>query len=467
MKPRRLCHWRACVVLLQLATAAGAGEVLEFGRLGKVTLYRPAGPVPGQVVLMLSDEAGWAPAMAGIASHLAARGMLVAGIDTRMFRAQLLHSEEGCTFTAGDLESFAHFLEGRLQLARYVNPVVVGSGLGAALAYVSLVQAPAGTFKGAVSLDFHPDLAWPRPLCAGPGPGLQAASLAGGRQVLKPATRLQDRWLALCLHDAARCDTDDIRKFVAAIPGAQAAVLPDGAPGSAAAVDDLTRIAAAVEQVAGRDAPAEHRLDASIADLPLVEVPASGRSRDLFAIMLSGDGGWAGLDRGVAAALAARGIPVVGWDSLRYFWTRRTPEGAAGDLARIVGHYALAWKKSRAIVIGYSMGADVMPFLANRLPAAVRPQVDRIALLGPGTEAFFEFHVDFWLGRTTGGRPIAPELARLPAARVLCVSGREEPVSLCRQAAAAALERVELPGDHHFGGAYDRLGKLLADFAGS
>ncbi len=467
MKRRYLFRYVAGLVLLQLATAVSANEALEFGRLGKVTLYRPAGPVPEQVVLLLSDDTGWTAAMAGTASQLAGSGMLVAGIDSRAFRTQLLRSEEGCTFTAGDLESFAHFLEGQQQLARYVNPAIVGTGLGATLAYVTLVQAPAGTFTGAVSIDFRPDVAWPRPLCKGLGPGLQAARLAGDRQALQPAAQLQDPWIVLCSRGDSFCAGATGQRFIAAIPQARAMLPANGAAGPAVAANDFAGITTAVERIAASHAPAEGRLHASIADLPLVEIPAIGKARDRFAVMLSGDGGWAGLDRGVAAALAARGIPVVGWDSLRYFWTPRTPEGAARDLARIVDHYALAWNKSRVVVIGYSMGADVMPFLANRLPVEARLRVDRMALLGPGTEAFFEFHVGFWLGRMTGGRPIAPELAHLSADRVLCVSGSEEPQSLCRQGAASSLRRVELPGDHHFGGAYDRLGELLAEFAGS
>lgn len=59
-------------------------------------------------------------------------------------------------------------------------------------------------------------------------------------------------------------------------------------------------------------------------------------------IVLSGDGGWAGLDKAVAAELNARGVPVVGWDSLRHFWDARTPDGAAHDLDRLIRYYARA-----------------------------------------------------------------------------------------------------------------------------
>lgn len=59
--------------------------------------------------------------------------------------------------------------------------------------------------------------------------------------------------------------------------------------------------------------------------------------------------------------MAARGIPVVGFDSLRYFWKKRTPEGLAADLDRVLRYYGRHWGKSKLILIGYSQGADVLP----------------------------------------------------------------------------------------------------------
>jgi type IV secretory pathway VirJ component len=88
--------------------------------------------------------------------------------------------------------------------------------------------------------------------------------------------------------------------------------------------------------------------------------------------LLSGDGGWAGLDKNVAAALSAKGVDVVGVDSLRYFWSRAH---AAGTGRRSRSHRALLraqWKKSGALLVGYSQGADVLPFAINRLPAATQ-----------------------------------------------------------------------------------------------
>src|SRR6185369_2177539 len=70
-----------------------------------------------------------------------------------------------------------------------------------------------------------------------------------------------------------------------------------------------------------------HRAD-RLRSLPLIEIPAllpAGAQRDAMAVLLTGDGGWAVTARGLSRELAKGGIPVVGWNSLRYFLTRKDP----------------------------------------------------------------------------------------------------------------------------------------------
>ena len=158
-----------------------------------------------------------------------------------------------------------------------------------------------------------------------------------------------------------------------------------------------------------REAPAEPTLE----DLPLVELPTAGAASQM-AVIYSGDGGWRDLDKQIAGVLAREGTPVVGVDSLRYFWREKTPEMVASDLARILRHYRARWGAQRVLLVGYSFGAGILPFAVHRLPSDLRDSVAQISLLGLTPRAPFQVSVGGWLG-TSNRRPAGP--ARAEAAR--------------------------------------------------
>jgi type IV secretory pathway VirJ component len=199
--------------------------------------------------------------------------------------------------------------------------------------------------------------------------------------------------------------------------------------------------------------------------LPIIEVPASSTAdaSDAFAIIMSGDGGWAGLDQDVAAAVSARGIPVVGLDSLRYFWTARTPDSIAADTDRMIRYYLAHFGKKRVLLIGYSQGADVLPFAVNRLPDATKASVALMAILGMSEHALFEFHVSSWISDDTSGPATLPEVKRITGMPVLCIYGEDEHDSLCPKLDPGKFNIVRVKGGHHFDGNYAALaGDILA-----
>jgi type IV secretory pathway VirJ component len=194
---------------------------------------------------------------------------------------------------------------------------------------------------------------------------------------------------------------------------------------------------------------------------------AAGTSGDTLAVLLTGDGGWAEIDKGIAGALAARGIPVLGWSSLEYYWSPRTPDTAARDLEAVLRHYLVAKGKSRILLVGFSFGADVLPFLASRLPADLKARVAGIALIGLSMHAQFEFHVSGWLGgHGDPNFPTGPEVARLKGLPVLCLQGQEDDDSACRGIPAGYAGTLVLPGGHHLGGDYARVGALILEGLG-
>jgi type IV secretory pathway VirJ component len=190
-----------------------------------------------------------------------------------------------------------------------------------------------------------------------------------------------------------------------------------------------------------------------VGDLPITLTPAP--PGPLLAVLLTGDGGWAAGDKSMAKALAQRGVAVAGLNSARYLERVRTPDEAASDLARIVRHFLETWHRERVVLIGYSGGADLIPFMVSRLPADLRDKVVLTALLGPGQWASFEFSL-LDIARAHARQdayPVQPEVAKLRGTPVLCLYGSRDRGAICPALDDAGLARaVEHPGGHRVGG---------------
>jgi type IV secretory pathway VirJ component len=205
-----------------------------------------------------------------------------------------------------------------------------------------------------------------------------------------------------------------------------------------------------------------------VSDLPVVEVP-SARSGPRMALLLSGDGGWVAADEGLAAALAEHGVSVVGLDSLRYFWKRRTPEAATRDVTRILAHYRTAWSRPDVLLVGYSRGADIVPIIAGRLPPEEHAHLKLVAMLGPARFAELEVHaVDLFTSKKRAGAISTEEAVRSTAAAVpmVCIYGSDEHDSLCPLVADLSwVKVVRRRGGHRISGEYDELARAILDAA--
>lgn len=199
--------------------------------------------------------------------------------------------------------------------------------------------------------------------------------------------------------------------------------------------------------------------------LPLVEVPATRGNSDTLVVFVSGDGGWAAIDKSISKVLADNGMPVVGLNALEYFWTKRSPEAASRDLQTIVQRYTTAWKKNRLMFVGYSRGADVLPAMISRLPNETKARIDLIALLGPSPKVQFEFHVADWLHNAAGGVAVGPEIDKLGGHHILCLWGQDDRDSLCPALAGSNVDKVMLKGAHHFDGEYEKLANIILEHA--
>jgi type IV secretory pathway VirJ component len=453
------------IFVLPANRARAEESTLTFGRFGTVTVYRHK-PHPANVILFVSGDGGWNKGVVDMARQLAGLDALVAGIDIIHYLKQLSASNEPCSYPAADFENLSHFLQQQLGFPQYKVPVLIGYSSGATLVYATLAQSPPGTFLGAISLGFCPDLPLDKHFCRGSGLSMETGPKGKGINFL-PCTHLKDPWIALQGTVDQVCDPTATRQFVSQVSLGEIIMLPKVGHGFSVPANWMPQFREAFLKLARRQAAGAAATDAGLADLPLVEVPAAGPPRDTLAVIITGDGGWAGLDREIAAGLADAGIDVVGLNSLKYFWTPRTPDRLGADLERILRHYLSRWKKNRVLLVGYSMGADVLPFAVNRLSPTLREQVSAVALLAPGRKASFAFHLANWLGGGEDeGQPIKPEVAKIEGPEIICIYGQTETDSLCPQLAGGRVDIIAMEGGHHFGGDYETLIRTLVAHAG-
>jgi type IV secretory pathway VirJ component len=426
------------LLLVTVATGTAVGREIDAGRLGSLPLVLPDGEVQ-EVVFLFSDRTGWNAELDRAAARLSASGAVVLEVDLPTYLANLGKSDDrDCHYLISEVEDASKRLQRELGLPHYLSPILAGTGMGSALAYAALAQAPAATIAGAASDGLATELATRLPLCPGAPPTRTSSGFDYGPKADLPG------WWRLGVPP----EQEDIAEpFVSGIAKAELVGVPD------AGLD--ARLAALLEPPVGT--PAE---SASVGELPLVELPAR-EPGNLMAVFYSGDGGWRDLDKQISDVLADHGIATVGVDSLRYFWEEKTPEQVADDLTAILRHYRSAWDRKDAILLGYSFGAGILPFAVNRLPPSERATIRQISLLGLEELAPFEFHLTEWLGAGNGdARPVLPEIEKLDPALIQCFYGAEDQ-SACTAPEFDRAERIETAGGHHFDGDYAALAEKI------
>jgi type IV secretory pathway VirJ component len=439
-------------------------ESLTFEPFGKITLYYET-PQPAQVALFVSGDGGWNLGVVDMARELASLDALIVGIDINHLIKEMEASSEKCLYPASDFEALSKYVQLKLNYPSYRTPVLVGYSSGATLIYATLVQAPPDTFLGGISMGFCPDLPLTKPMCQGSGLEWTAGPKGKGYNFL-PATSLEVPWIALQGTIDQVCESKSTERYVKQVPRGQLIVLPKVGHGFSVPKNWMPQFKQAFSSVTARaekeNAPPKAASDGKtqpISDLPVIEVPSTGGNTNIMGILITGDGGWGVTDRGIAQSLAAKGIPVVGLNSLHYFWSKKTAEQAATDLNRILQHYSTLWNRTEVVVVGYSFGADVLPFMLNRIPAENLQKIKVISLLGLSSTADFQFHVTDWFTnrKRSTSQMVRPEVEKLRGRKILCFYGTEDDDALCGQLDPGLARAIPIQSGHRFGKGYQPI----------
>ena len=252
----RAAIWAGAISLLSF-TAQTRAETVTFAPFGEVSILRGAQP-PREVVLFLSGDGGWNLGVISMAQRIADKGAVVAGIDIRHYLAQLELSTDACVSPAGDLENLSRYVQKHLQLEPYREPTLLGYSSGATLVYATLIEAPHGVFKGALSLGFCPDLDLKKPVCK--GSGVASTPRRDPKGVLKgvnfvPAKSLPGAWISLQGALDQVCPAAPTAAFIAKVPGAELVLLPKVGHGYSVERNWVPQFEAAFERITAAKPP--------------------------------------------------------------------------------------------------------------------------------------------------------------------------------------------------------------------
>ena len=199
--------------------------------------------------------------------------------------------------------------------------------------------------------------------------------------------------------------------------------------------------------------------------LPLVIYRSSNPIRlRKMAVLLSGDGGWLEFNNKLALHFSRRGFNVIGFNSRSYFWKERTPDETVSDIVSAIRKNNTTWKADRIVLCGYSFGADVLPFIYNRLPDDIKKKVVAIQLLSPFHSTDFYVHMGDLIGTAADNREykVQDEIQKITEVPIYCFYGQQENPKSLKDLKQRNFFIELVPGDHKYKEAFQQIMNSLS-----
>jgi type IV secretory pathway VirJ component len=193
--------------------------------------------------------------------------------------------------------------------------------------------------------------------------------------------------------------------------------------------------------------------------LPVIESVSMGEN-DYYIIFLTGNGGWRNLAQAVTDYLNSKNVSVIAINTKKYLWSKKVPAQIACDLETLIDRYDNKLGQSKVVFMGYSMGAEVLPFAVNCMEDKYINRLLDIIMIGPWQKATFKVNLLDYIMEVNKGSDIYLELLRMKT-KVGYVICDDNDISICKKDLDGVIDHDLLGGGHHFGGDYAALSKLI------
>ncbi len=196
-------------------------------------------------------------------------------------------------------------------------------------------------------------------------------------------------------------------------------------------------------------------------DLPLKEWAATAHDKPLI-FYISGDGGLNSFSTSLCEKLHSKGFDVVALNAKSYFWSKKTPQQTTADVNNFLKQKLNGRKNQQVVLIGYSFGADVLPFILGRLPKETDDKVLASFLMASSGSTDFEIHwADIFGENTKRSMDVVSEINKLTDEKVVIISASDDKNLAVNKITLKRFTREVLPGGHHFDGDIDEIVKVI------
>lgn len=198
----------------------------------------------------------------------------------------------------------------------------------------------------------------------------------------------------------------------------------------------------------------------------LTVLPVEEENNLPMVFFISGDGGWIKTDVEVSKLLNQNGMPVIGLNALKYFWKEKTPEESTIEFSEIIEQYLQLWHRNTFILVGYSFGASVVPFITTRLQEPLKSLLRGVYCFSPEERGNFKIRLSDFLYMKLGGKyKVLQELKKITILQPVCVFGKGESKSIRKNFLTSGLRIEILPGKHHYDDKFTHVANvILKDF---
>ena len=197
--------------------------------------------------------------------------------------------------------------------------------------------------------------------------------------------------------------------------------------------------------------------------LPLKEWDASAHNKPLI-FYISGDGGFNKFSNELCTALNKQGFDIEAMDSKSYFWSQKTPARTAEDISDFLSKKIAKRPNQQVVLIGYSFGADVLPFVLNRLSKNIADKIKASFLMASSGSTDFVIHIaDLFGSGRRRGMDVLSEVNKISNQKIVILNSSDDKQLDPGKITIKHITEV-LPGGHHFDGDIDEIVKAIVKY---